>query len=131
MKCLSVRQPYAALVIAGIKTIECRTWSAPLRETILIHAATKSLPLDPQYRPLLQRVPAHLLGAAGVVIGKVRVTDCRRLMPSDRAAALFDPKPGYYGWLLEGAEEIPLLSVRGRQKLFDVPLSSATASEVP
>jgi hypothetical protein len=57
-----------------------------------------------------------------VVIGKVRVTECRPLTPSDRAAALFGPKPGYYGWLLEEAEEIPFVSFRGQQGLFNMPL---------
>ena len=120
MKCLSLRQPYAALVVAGIKTIECRTWPAPVRGTILIHAATKTLALHPEFWPLLKRVPEHLLTASGMVIGKVRVKDCRRLTLSDRAAALYGPDPSLYGWILEDAQELPLTPASGMQRLFEV-----------
>ena len=127
MKCLTVRQPFAALIVAGIKTIECRTWDPRIRGPILIHAGKDRLPLDPEFWPLLERVPDHLLNASGLVIGKVRVSACRRLTTSDRAAALFDPKPGSYGWLLEGAEEISFVPLRGQQKLFNVSLPSDSA----
>jgi hypothetical protein len=39
MKVLSVRQPFASLICAGIKTVENRTWKTPYRGDILIHAS--------------------------------------------------------------------------------------------
>jgi|688.fasta_scaffold494623_2 hypothetical protein len=36
---LSVKQPWAALIAAGLKTIEVRTWATRLRGPVLIHAA--------------------------------------------------------------------------------------------
>jgi hypothetical protein len=39
MKVLSVRQPFASLICAGIKTIENRSWKTDYRGTILIHAS--------------------------------------------------------------------------------------------
>lgn len=38
MKALTVRQPYAALIVAGMKTVETRSWSATHRGRIAIHA---------------------------------------------------------------------------------------------
>jgi hypothetical protein len=38
-KTLSVRQPYATLICAGIKTVENRTWKTDYRGRILIHAS--------------------------------------------------------------------------------------------
>ena len=35
---MSVKQPWAALLVAGLKTIEVRTWSARQRGRVLIHA---------------------------------------------------------------------------------------------
>src|SRR2546427_482948 len=35
---LSIRQPWAALVVLGLKTIEIRRWTTPLRGPIYIHA---------------------------------------------------------------------------------------------
>lgn len=39
MKALSVRQPWAWLIVNGWKNIENRTWSTTVRGRILIHAA--------------------------------------------------------------------------------------------
>ena len=41
MKCLSVSQPYADLIISGKKTIELRTWNTKFRGEFLIHAPLK------------------------------------------------------------------------------------------
>jgi hypothetical protein len=39
MKALSLTRPWSELVIAGIKTVENRSWSTPYRGTLVIHAA--------------------------------------------------------------------------------------------
>ena len=39
MKALSLRQPYAHLIVIGKKTIELRTWNTKHRGEFLIHAA--------------------------------------------------------------------------------------------
>ncbi len=39
IKALSLRQPYAELVVIGKKSIELRTWSTKYRGEFLIHAA--------------------------------------------------------------------------------------------
>ena len=41
MKCLSVSQPYADLIIHGRKTIELRKWNTRFRGEFLIHAPQK------------------------------------------------------------------------------------------
>ena len=41
MKCLSLKQPYAALLVAGKKTIEVRTWNTKFRGQFLVHASKK------------------------------------------------------------------------------------------
>ena len=38
MKCLSVRQPWASLIIHDMKRVEFRTWATPHRGPLLIHA---------------------------------------------------------------------------------------------
>lgn len=39
MKTISVRQPWANLIVWGLKTIEIRTWSTHYRGKLLIHAS--------------------------------------------------------------------------------------------
>ena len=41
MKCLSVSQPYADLIVKGKKTIELRKWNTKFRGEFLIHAPLK------------------------------------------------------------------------------------------
>src|SRR5437016_1110202 len=53
---LSIKQPWAALLVHGHKTIEVRRWPTARRGTILIHAARV-----PDERPeAWRRVPAEL-----------------------------------------------------------------------
>jgi hypothetical protein len=42
-KVLSIKQPYAMLICAGIKTVENRTWKTDYRGKLLIHASGDSL----------------------------------------------------------------------------------------
>ena len=39
MKCLSLKQPYAELVVSGRKTIELRTWNTRFRGAFVVHAS--------------------------------------------------------------------------------------------
>jgi predicted transcriptional regulator len=39
MKCLSLKQPYAELLISGKKTIELRNWNTSFRGKFLVHAS--------------------------------------------------------------------------------------------
>ena len=39
MKCLSLKQPYAELLVSGKKTIELRNWNTSFRGKFLIHAS--------------------------------------------------------------------------------------------
>jgi ASCH domain len=39
MKCLSLKQPYAELLVSGKKTIELRKWNTAFRGKFLVHAS--------------------------------------------------------------------------------------------
>lgn len=41
MKCLSLKQPFAELVVSGRKTIELRNWNTRFRGEFLVHASLK------------------------------------------------------------------------------------------
>jgi len=40
-KCLSLKQPYAELLVSGKKTIELRTWNTKFRGEFLVHSSNK------------------------------------------------------------------------------------------
>ena len=74
---LSLKQPWAALVVQGLKTIEIRSWPTARRGLILIHAARV-----PDLRAEAQRhvtaEMATLVRLQGGIIGSVDLTDCVR-----------------------------------------------------
>jgi ASCH domain-containing protein len=39
MKCLSLKQPYAELLVSGKKTIKLRNWNTSFRGKFLVHAS--------------------------------------------------------------------------------------------
>lgn len=46
MKALSLRQPYAELIVTGLKTIELRSWNTKHRGKFLVHASKTKAPLS-------------------------------------------------------------------------------------
>ena len=72
MKCLSVSQPYADLIINGKKTIELRTWNTKFRGECLIHAPVK---IKDEVCKRLGIDKSSL--RTGVIIGKVEVYDVK------------------------------------------------------
>lgn len=46
MKALTIKQPWASLIVEGIKDIENRTWKTKYRGRIYIHASQKPVPFN-------------------------------------------------------------------------------------
>src|ERR1700733_10332889 len=103
---LSLKQPWAALLVHGRKSIEVRSWPTPRRGKILIHASRLS---DARPEAWIH-VPPELMEAAhqiGGIIGAAQLTDCvpyRTLgqFVADRALHLNEPTwyrpPVLYGF---------------------------------
>ena len=64
MKCLSISQPFADLIVKGKKTIELRSWNTNFRGEFLIHAPIKIRKDD--YKRL--KIKTKL--STGAIIGK-------------------------------------------------------------
>jgi len=86
MKCLSIRQPWAGLIVTGLKDVENRTWSTIYRGQVLIHASRtydeseetrrfieERLGFDFNY-PCLRFKPFDQ--NRGCIIGAVTIYDC-------------------------------------------------------
>ncbi|WP_300611056.1 ASCH domain-containing protein [Trebonia sp.] len=118
MKALTVRQPWASLIMCGAKDVECRTWMTAYRGPLLIHAG---LALDQG----ALTAHAHLVPGdlpRGVLLGTVTMTACVRDHPSPWA------EPGGWHWVL--ADPVPFtvpVEYRGKLGLWDVPGRSITA----
>ena len=69
MKVLTIKQPYASLIMAGIKKYEFRTWKTNYRGEVLIHS---SKTLD---KKAMKEFNYDLDYPLGCIIGKVDITD--------------------------------------------------------
>ena len=121
MRALSIRQPWAWLVVNGYKDIENRTWSANFQGRIYVHAGQRMVADDyPGQREYIIRsgivVPTHL--ARGAIIGEVTITGC--LTDSDSPWFC-----GPYGFTLEDpvAYETPI-PWRGQLGFFQVDIAT-------
>lgn len=73
MKCLSLKPPYAELLVSGKKTIELRKWNTKFRGDFLIHAS-KTIDKDSYY--IKQIRPDKLV--TGAIIGKAYLYDVKK-----------------------------------------------------
>ncbi|HVF59232.1 MAG TPA: ASCH domain-containing protein [Thermoanaerobaculia bacterium] len=114
---LSVRQPWADLIVWGIKDVENRTWRTDFRGNLLIHAGMR---IDEEGVGRVERLYGLLLpldyrSRTGAVLGMVRLVDCVRASRSPFFS-------GPYGFVVEGAVDFgePVL-FPGRLGIFPVP----------
>lgn len=121
MKALSVRQPWAWLIVEGYKPVENRTWPTRFRGDMLIHASsgcTEREYLEAQQfiQESVRRVinlPRREHLELGGLVGMVRLVDCVRYSQSPWFA-------GPYGLVLEKPYPLPFRPMRGFPGLFEV-----------
>lgn len=141
MKCLTLIQPYATLVVAGAKHYETRGWKPDFRGLVAVHAAVRfpdeerALCLREPFRSALLRAgyryPADLPTQA--ILGTVELQDVvpaaqvlPRLRGRPEELAFADFENGRWAWCLARAHRFDEpRPCRGRQGLFehDVQLS--------
>ena len=136
MKAISIRQPWADLIIQGKKTLELRSWSVRYRGPLAIHAsqtmdeaACRAQGIDPRGV------------SAGVLIGVVELVDILSLDEQSLAEtsrqhlAEGSFKPPIFGWRLANPSALQNpVPFTGRMGLFNVPdgllgLETQTRSE--
>lgn len=119
MKALSIRQPWAWLIVNGYKGIENRSWSTRVRGPILIHAS-KGMTRDEydEARYLTEslgfQLPAFNDLERGGVVGQAIIADC----VSESLSPWFF---GEYGFVLTDAKPLPFRPFKGQLSFFDVP----------
>ncbi|SDG87205.1 ASCH domain-containing protein [Pseudomonas flavescens] len=119
MKALSIRQPWAWLIIHGSKDIENRTWHTKFRGRFLVHAAQGMTRKEYEFaRDFALQTDATLLPPfedlqRGGIIGSVELVDSvdhskSRWYMGEKGFVLQDPKP------------LPFMPLKGRLGFFDV-----------
>lgn len=116
---LSLKQPWAWLVVSGHKDIENRSWKTTYRGSLLIQASSSSPAVTHEYiyEHYEVRVPDEL--KLGGIIGLVDVVDCVKRHPS---------KWKFSGRLGLDSRESPAAPVPAVQGLCRVVQAKAVAS---
>lgn len=84
---LSVKQPWAALLALGVKTVEVRTWPATRRGPVLIHASRVPDPRPEAWAWVTTPELRQLAGVTGGVIGAGELVGCLRYDTAARFVA--------------------------------------------
>jgi hypothetical protein len=142
MRVLSIGQPWATLIVRGVKPFEARTWSTPYRGEIAIHASTSIKPwvrdacdTNPLIRKALRKAAIDDLNELrrSAVIGTVVVRDVHRAKEIESeltpgiAALCGDLYEDDFLWRLERPKELRLsIPVKGKLNLWTLPESVAS-----
>lgn len=137
MIALSIRQPWASLILKAGKDIENRCWPTKFRGRMLIHAAkgmtrvehedaiafaVGAIKADPRNAGSTKRTTLRDLGFAfedlqrGGIIGSVELVDCATSSDSPWFV-------GEFGFVLCNPQPLPFTPWKGRLGFFDVPQS--------
>lgn len=122
MKALSIQEPWLLMIVDGKKTIETRTWCAPIALELL---------------PLLlvgsKKPKGRFSGKAACI---VRVVDCQPMRKSDEDAACCEVYPKAMSWMLSDIQKVWPVPIKGQLGIYDVPselirLMSENDPEIP
>ena len=97
MKSISIRQPYASLILGGEKTIEIRSWPTKYRGPILIVSSAS---------PKIGNLPT------GQALCIAHILDCRPSRQSDKKLSQCQINQPSFSWILGEVIKIPPFPVR-------------------
>ncbi len=128
IKVITIKQPFASLILKGYKEYEFRTWPTKYRGEILIHAGKT---VDKE--AIATRFKEYDLGnmPTGVIIAKVNITDCIK-MTNEFAYELYNKDENVYNklknwngyaWKIEKVEKLEqYIPIKGQLGLWNYDL---------
>jgi hypothetical protein len=118
-KILSIRQPWAALIVRGLKDIENRSWATRYRGPVLVHASRR--PSVDSLADIARQFDIdlpYLELPLGGIVGITNIIDCVDAHPS----RWFE---GEFGFVLARSRTLPFIPWKG-----SLGLRTATAALV-
>lgn len=105
---LGVQQPWAELILQGIKTIEVRTRSTKIRGPVYLYAS-KTFSRHPQAQEVIEEYSLDMASLpSGLIVGQFELYDCRELRPSDAKASCISAEglTDCYAWELRNPKRL-------------------------
>ena len=114
MKILSIKQPYAWLIIQGQKDIENRPWKTGHRGPFLIHASKKiNIAAYNHLKKTINLPDIDDLWTGGI-IGQAEIINC---VDQDLSPWFLGP----FGFKLKNAKPLPFYACKGKLNFFNLP----------
>lgn len=125
MKVLTIKQPFASLIVEGLKEYEFRTWKTKYRGEFLIHAGKG---VD---KKAMDKFKCFNLDyPSGCIIGKVTLTDCikiddeARKMLKEKKSIVYDSVVNNtdwdgFGFKMENIQKIEPIPVDGKLSFWE------------
>ncbi|MDP3986642.1 MAG: ASCH domain-containing protein [Nanoarchaeota archaeon] len=112
MKALSLKQPWAELILQGRKTIELRKWNTKFRGRFLIHSS-KVPDVEGMKKFGFSDLPC------GFILGEASLIDVKKYengkdFEGDRDKHLATEEWGRYGFMLKNVERVKLILFKGK-----------------
>lgn len=125
LKALSIRQPWAWLIVHGHKDIENRSWNTSFRGEFLIHASAGMTPHEyieaQQYaeRRGVRDLPSFrdMQRERGGIVGRAMLVDV--LSPTTRRSPHEWHERECFGYVLMDASSVPLVPMKGKLRFFE------------
>ncbi|MFA5953903.1 MAG: ASCH domain-containing protein [Candidatus Shapirobacteria bacterium] len=117
MKALSLKQPFAELIVSGKKTIELRKWNTKFRGEFLIHAS--KIPDKKAMKKFgFEKLPL------GCIVGKAKLIDVKNYKTEkehmkDKNKHLANSFWGKYGFILINPKRIKPFPAKGNLNFWN------------
>ena len=117
MKALSLKQPFAELILQGKKKIELRKWNTKFRGEFFIHASK-----NPDSNAMKEFGFDEL--PCGVIVGKAKLIDVKKYLSErehlkDKNLHLASSEWGNYGFILENVWRVKEIQAKGKLNFWE------------
>ena len=132
MKCLSVCQPFADLIIQGKKTIELRKWNTKFRGEFLVHAPQK-IRLDDCRRLKIKDslTTGAIIGKAELVSVKKYENESELKLDSKKHLALTNKSDSKYGFILQNPKQLKVqIPSKCKLNFFEIEANLPNTNEI-
>lgn len=125
MKVLSIKEPWASLIMNGTKKIETRSWKTKYRGEIYIHASSSKAKIT---KPEVYELIKDMNFKCGYIICKCNLVDCIYMTDeyvNDMKINHYEEyicghyEVGRYAWIVEDVRVIEPIEAKGKLGLWN------------
>ena len=125
MKVITIKEPWASLIINGYKKYEFRTWKTNYRGKILIHAG---LSFEKNCKDKFENF--NLDYSKGEIIGEIEIVDCIKVTEdldkkiyNENKIVYVDKHVNQYAWVLRNPKKFDKkISCKGKLGLWNLDI---------